>query len=207
MSAKLVCVSDRLDLRRRLHQVAFRQRGYFSAHQAKEIGYTYQAQKYHADRGNWTCIDRGLFRIADWPAADGDSFVRWYVWSDKRGVISHQSAAEVHQLGEVDPANVHITMPPGFSTRNSVVVVHTARLEPHDVQAWPDFSVTTPTRTLLDLAARSEITQEQLDTMVVDAHQGGLLELSEIRRRMDAFGDLAALRLERSLTAAREVST
>lgn len=200
-------MSTRLDLRRRLQQVAFRQRGYFTAHQAKDAGYTYQAQKYHADRGNWTRIDRGLFRIADWPTAEGDSFVRWHVWSDGRGAISHHSAAEVHQLGEVDPANVHITMPPRFSTRNPLIVVHTADLAPADVEAREHFSLTTPTRTLLDLAAVPDVTQEQLDSMVSDARDTGQLDLPSLRRRMDEFGDFAALRLERSLSAARDVRT
>ena len=200
-------MSNRLDLRRRLQQVAFRQRGYFSAHQAKEAGYTYQAQKYHADRGNWTRIDRGVFRIADWPAAEGDSFVRWHVWSDGRGVISHQSAAELHQLGEVDPANVHITMPPRFSTRNSLVLVHKAELAAADVEVGENFSVTTPTRTLLDLAASPDVTQEQLDSIVSDARDAGLLDQPALQQRMDEFGDFAALRLERSLSAARELST
>ncbi|MGV0741457.1 type IV toxin-antitoxin system AbiEi family antitoxin domain-containing protein [Mycolicibacterium sp. XJ870] len=192
-------MSDRIALRRRLHQVAFRQRGYFNARQAKDTGYTYQAQKYHVDRGNWTRIDRGVFRLADWPPAEGDSFVRWFVWSDRRGVISHQSAAEAHQLGEVDPANVHITMPPGFSTRNTLVIVHVASLESADIEVLQDFAVTTTTRTLLDLAASPEVTQEQLDSVVVDAFDTDMLDRRALQRRMDDFGNFAALRIERAL--------
>jgi hypothetical protein len=96
---------------------------------------------------------------------------------------------------------------PSGSTRNSLVVVHTASLDPDEVETRTDFAVTTPTRTLLDLAAAPDITQEQLDTMVADAHYIGLLQPSDIRRRMDEFGDFAALRLERSLWAAVDVST
>lgn len=199
-------MSDRIDLRRRLQQVAFRQRGYFSAAQAKEVGYTHQAQKYHVDRGNWTRIDRGLYRIADWPAADQDSFVRWYVWSDLRGAISHQSAAEAHQLGEFDPANVHITMPVGFSTRNKLVAVHNANLDSPDIDMLSDFAVTTPTRTLLDLAASSDMPQEQLDSIVADAADIGLLDRPTLDRRMDEFGNFAALRLERALATVNEMS-
>jgi predicted transcriptional regulator of viral defense system len=186
--------------------VAFRQRGYFTAHQAKDVGYSYQAQKYHADRGNWIRIDRGLFRIAGWPSAAGDSYTRWSVWSGGRGVISHQSAAEVHGMGEIDPSHIHITMPSDFSTRNSLVVVHPATLGAADVEDRGDFSVTTSTRTLLDLAASSDVTQEQLDSVVEDAQDDGFLDRSELRRRMDAFGDFAALRLERSLSLHGELS-
>lgn len=61
------------------------------------------------------------------------------------------------------------------------------------------FRVTTPRRTVLDLAT-TEITQEQLDTAVHDAVSTGRVQPSALRRRMDEFGDRAALRLERALT-------
>lgn len=194
-------MSGRIDLRRRLQQVAFRQRGYFSAAQAKAVGYTYQAQKYHVDRGNWAKIDRGVYRIADWPTAEEDSLVRWYVWSDGRGVISHQSAAEAHHLGEIDPANVHITMPVGFSTRNPLIVVHNAGLEPADIEVRDGFALTTPTRTVLDLATANDVTQDQLDSVVADAAGEGMFDELALRQRMDEFGSFAALRLERALGA------
>jgi len=66
---------NRQDLRRRLESIAFPQAGYFTAAQALEAGYTYQAQKYHADSGNWVRIDRGIFRIPNWPTAPSDQQV------------------------------------------------------------------------------------------------------------------------------------
>lgn len=53
--------SPRQDLRRALHAVAFQQAGYFPAAQALEVGYSYQAQKYHADAGNWVRVGRALY--------------------------------------------------------------------------------------------------------------------------------------------------
>ncbi len=90
-------VTDRLDLRRRLNELAFGQAGYFTASQAKAVGYTYQAQKYHVDRGNWSRIDRALFRLPGWPSAAEDVYARWWVWSEGLGVISHESQQPAHQ--------------------------------------------------------------------------------------------------------------
>jgi len=72
--------------------IAADQGGYFTAAQAVSIGYSYQAQKFHVDHGNWQRVDRGLFRIPEWPTDDDDSFVRWTVWSgglaaDARGLL------------------------------------------------------------------------------------------------------------------------
>lgn len=190
-------MTSRLDLRRRLHELAFRQAGYFSAAQALDVGYAYQAQKYHVDRGNWVRVDRALFRLAEWPAAADDGYARWSVWSEGRGVISYASAAAVHNLGDLDPGEVHLSVP-GSRTSNTGVVLHDLDLDDGDVEDRGTFRVTTVTRTLLDLAC-SDVSQEQLTTAVHDAVTSGRVSSSALRRRMDGFGAAAALRLERAL--------
>lgn len=62
----------RRNLRLALQSLAFGQAGYFTAAQAVDLGYGYQAQKYHVDNGNWLRIDRGLFQLPDWPAYPDD---------------------------------------------------------------------------------------------------------------------------------------
>jgi predicted transcriptional regulator of viral defense system len=197
-------MSDRLDLRRRLHELAFRQAGYLSAAQALEIGYTYQAQKYHVDRGNWVRIDRGMFRLAEWPSAAEDAYARWTVWSEGRGVISFQSAADVHDLGDFDPGVVHLTLP-ALRPPAPGVIVHRTDLGDADVEDRGSFRVTTPTRTVLDLAD-AEVSQEQLTTAVRDALASGRVGADVLRRRMDDFGASAALRLERALASVAAAS-
>ncbi|RBY79802.1 hypothetical protein DQ238_09150 [Geodermatophilus sp. TF02-6] len=191
-------MSDRLDLRRRLHELAFRQAGYFSAAQAVEVGYSYQAQKYHVDRGNWVRIDRALFRLAEWPSSADDAYARWTVWSGT-GVISFQSAADVHDLGDFDLGEVHLTVPEARPWAPGVVL-HVAALDDGDVEDRGSYRVTTPTRTLLDLATTS-VPQEQLSGAVRDALSSGRVGRSVLCRRMDDFGATAALRLERALAA------
>src|SRR4051794_22885750 len=190
-------MTDRLDLRRRLNELAFRQAGYISAAQALEVGYTYQAQKYHVDRGNWVRVDRGMFRLAEWPSAAEDAYARWTVWSEGRGVISFQSAADVHELGDFDLGVVHLTLP-ALRPPGPGVKVHRAELAEADVDDRGSFRVTTPARTLLDLA-NAEVSQAQLTTAVRDALASGRVGGETLRRRMDDFGVTAALRLERAL--------
>lgn len=110
------------DLRRHLHEMAFGQAGYFTAAQAVSIGYTYQAQKYHVDRGNWMRVDRGLFRLSGWPSDPDDSYARWTVWSGGRGVVSHTSALAVHDLSqEVVDAAIAEALLDGRTTRRRVL--------------------------------------------------------------------------------------
>lgn len=191
---------DRIDLKKQLHSLAFAQAGYFSARQALDVGYSYQAQKYHVDRGNWQRIDRALFRLPGWPAQAADIYVRWSVWSDNSGVISHQSAADVHRLGDFDAGDVHLTLPQLNKSKASGVVLHVGALAPSEIQSKSGFRVTTPLRTVLDLAA-SSLDQDRLTAVVRDGLDSAKLTRTKLRNTVDEFGSMAGLKIERALAA------
>ena len=147
--------TDRRDLRRRLFNRAAEQGGYFTAAQAKEIGYSYQAQAHHVGAGNWLRIDRGLFRLAEWVPDVHDDLARWTLWSRGRGVVSHETALSVHGIGEFESPRVHLIVPPGFTMRDDAVALHHAELPDSDVVQRTGFHVTTPIRSIIDVAALS----------------------------------------------------
>lgn len=190
--------TPRQDLRRALQAVAFQQAGYFTAAQALEVGYSYQAQKYHVDAGNWVRVDRGLFRLPEWPASHDDVFVRWSLWSGGRGVISHDSALAVHGLSDVDPVKVHLTVPSGFGAVDEMVTLHVGEVPEQERETRRGWAVTTPLRTLVDAAA-SELSQEQVDRVVADALRLGRTTRRRLLRASADALDRAALRLERAL--------
>ena len=193
--------SSRQDLRRAIHAAAFQQAGYFTAAQALEVGYSYQAQKYHADSGNWVRVDRAIFRLPEWPTDPEDVFVRWTLWSDGRAVVSHDSALAVHGLSDVDPVKVHVTVPPGFGALDDLVALHLAELADDEREVRRGWAVTTPLRTLVD-AAGSELSQEQVDRAVAEALRRGLTTRRRLLRASADASDRAALRLERALARA-----
>lgn len=193
-------LGGRQNVRRALQRLAYGQAGYFTAAQARHVGYSFQAQKYHVDHGNWTRVDRGLFRLPDWPASRDDTFVRWVLWSTGRAVISHESALSAHGLGDVDPAQVHLIVPPTFHARDSGVVLHVAELRDGDVDKRQGWSLTTPQRAILDVAA-GEVSQEHVDSAVREAVDRGLVTVRRLRSGADTAGDRAALRVERALAA------
>jgi predicted transcriptional regulator of viral defense system len=189
---------SRQDLRRLLEALAFSQAGYFTAAQALETGYTYQAQKYHADTGNWVRVDRGLFRLPNWPSAPDDEYVLWTLWSRGLGVVSHDTALSVHGLSDVDPPKVHISVPVGFKAKDPLVVTHTQELAERDVEQRRAWRVTTPLRTLADVSG-SDLSQEHVDQALRQALERGLTTKRAILQRSAILGDRAALRLERAL--------
>ncbi|MDR0989999.1 MAG: type IV toxin-antitoxin system AbiEi family antitoxin domain-containing protein [Propionibacteriaceae bacterium] len=195
--------NSRQVLRRRLETIAFTQAGFFTAAQALAAGYSYQAQKYHVDAGNWVRVDRGLFRLPSWPDRPDDQFVLWTLWSGGRGVISHDSALQVHDLSDIDPASVHLTVPPGFRATDPLVTTHIASLPKTDIERREAWSVTTPLRTLADVAA-SQLSQEHIDQAVADALDRGLATRRTLLHRTANLPERPALRLERALARREE---
>ncbi|MBB1029899.1 hypothetical protein G6027_03120 [Dietzia sp. SLG310A2-38A2] len=191
--------SSSVDLRRRLHALAFDQAGYFTAAQAIEVGYSYQAQKYHVDCGNWTRVDRGIFRLPDWPAQPLDEFVRWTLWSGGRGVVSYESALRVHGLSDADPARLHLVVPEGFRAEDPYVVTHLGEVDPGDTVAHQGWSVTSVLRTLVDVAGESAVSQEIVDEAVAQALERELTTRRRLLRRSYEAPTEAALRIERAL--------
>src|SRR6516162_9642854 len=96
---------------------ALEQGGYFTAKQARNAGYDYPHLDYHVSTGNFERVDHGLYRLTTLPPGEHDDLVRLTLWSRNRqdqpeGVVSHQSALVLHDLSELLPAEIHLTVPP-----------------------------------------------------------------------------------------------
>ncbi|HEX6389572.1 MAG TPA: type IV toxin-antitoxin system AbiEi family antitoxin domain-containing protein [Solirubrobacteraceae bacterium] len=190
--------TDRRDLRRRLFALAADQSGYFTAAQAKRVGYSYPAQAHHVGAGNWIRVDRGIFRLADWVPRPHDELARWYLWSKERGAVSHETALAVHDIGEFESPRIHLTVPPGFRMSDDALVLHRADLADDDVEFRPGFRVTTVVRSLIDVAA-AHADEDQLARAVDEALARGAITRRQLRARSEAVDPLAALRIERAL--------
>lgn len=189
---------DRRDLRRRLFNLGAEQAGYFTAAQARKLGYSYQAQAHHVSAGNWLRIDRGLFRLAEWIPDVNDDLARWTLWSGGGGVVSHETALAAHGIGEFESPKVHLTVPPGFRKRDEAVTLHHAELPKEDIVQRVGFRVTTPIRSIIDVAALSP-DEDQLARSIEDARQSGLLTIRSLRSRSEILDARAALNIERAI--------
>jgi predicted transcriptional regulator of viral defense system len=165
---------------RQLFSLAVEQGGYFTAKQAREAGYDYPHLDYHVSCGNIVRVGHGLYRLPDLPPSEYDDLIRLALWSRNRqdqpqAVVSHESALVLHDLSDLLPTKTHLTVPPRFRKRAPHgCIMHRAALPPSDIEERQAFRVTTPLRTLLDVA-RSDVSQEQLEMAVAEALRRGLV--------------------------------
>ena len=190
---------DRRDLRRRLFALAAQQGGYFTAAQARAVGYSYQAQAHHVSAGNWHRIERGLFRLAEWVPEPHDELIRWTLWAKGDAVVSHETALAVHGIGELESPRVHLTVPPDFTKRDTAVTLHRADLPAEDTETGPGFRLTTVTRSLIDVAAEGA-DEDQLARAIQEAVDSGQVTLRRLRARAETVDLKGALHIERSIS-------
>lgn len=193
---------DPRDTERRLLAIASEQGGYFTAKQALSVGYTYRQQHFHRERGNWLLIDRGLFRLRDYPSNPHEDLIRWAFWSRNRkgkiqAVVSHESSLAFHDLSDVMPTKLHLTVPKGFRKRApGACVLHYGDPAEQDIEQHEGFFVTTPLRTIKDVA-EGDLSPEHLIKALHDALNRGLIRRRQLEQ--DGLSPLGKQRLDEAI--------
>lgn len=142
---------------RMIRSLAEPQYGYFTVCQAKQCGFSDKHHAYHCHAGNWLKIQRGLFRLPGFADTPDSACMRGYLWSRNKneqpqGVVSHQSALAIHQLGKFEPDALHLTVPASFhKTPPSGWTVHKESLNLSAVESPAGYLLTRPFKTLEDL--------------------------------------------------------
>jgi len=166
-----------------LFEIASSQGGYFTAHQAAEAGYSKRLQHYHRKQGDWLKVGHGVFRLKNFPPGQWEDLIRWSLWSrnqkgEIQATVSHESAAMVYDLADYLPMRVHLTVPHSFRKLGPKgCVLHRGMVQPKDSENRGGFHVTTPFRTLRDLAEVGE--RDQLRQAVDEAARRGLITLAQ----------------------------
>ena len=105
---------------------------------------------------------------------------------DVAGVVSHESALTIHELSDVSPARVHVTLPSAVRIRRQVpkgLVIHYADLVPEDVERVEGVPVTTPERAIRDAHA-SHVGNDLVAQAIADGRRSGALSTS-VANRLD----------------------
>lgn len=178
-------MASRLEARSRLYDIAEGQAGYFTAAQAREAGYSHAAQHYHEKAGNWEREGHGIYRLDRFPHMPGAEYVRLMLWSSDRAgnvqaVVSHETALQAYELSDVMPGKIHLTVPKGFRKRTPTgVQLYYQHLPAEGVTERDGYRITTPLRTLLDVAAAG-ISPEHLGAAAQGALEQGLVMRREL---------------------------
>jgi len=181
-----------------LFGMAVAQQGLFTTQQAAEAGYSPQLLIHHIHAGRVVRLRRGLYRLVHFPAVEHEELVVAWLWSERAGVVSHQTALALHGLSDALPAHVHVTLPSSWRRRRfrvpADVVLHHADVPPED-RAWFGAVPTTNPRRSLNDCAREGLSPEVLGQAAQQALRRGLVtkaELGDVEEALKPFGGLTA---------------
>jgi predicted transcriptional regulator of viral defense system len=150
---------SRPDKYRQLLELAGGQAGYFTAAQARELGYSARSLAYHAAAGHFDRISRGFYRLVGVPADPHEDVVAaWLRFASRRAVVSHDTALALYDLAPSRSHEIHLTVPRQHRPRKSQppngVRLHTTTvpLRRDEVARRFNVEITSPARTIADVA-------------------------------------------------------
>lgn len=133
-----------------MSQVARRQHGVVSTRQLAEFGFPPRTITRWAQDGKLHRLHRGVYAVGH-EALSWEGRLFGAVLANEPAVASHRTAAWIWGVLRARPGTFHLTAPTRRH-RKERVVVHFARLAPEDVMTVGAIPVTSPARTVLDLA-------------------------------------------------------
>ena len=133
--------------------VARHQKGYFALEQ---VDVSRQSIHHYVRTDRVEHVMRGIYRVNAFPHEEHEDLVVAYLWSEEQGTISHESALALYELSDVLPTKLHLTVPTVWERRSRTVPeqfeLHYADLEPGERRWFDVVPVTSPERTLVDVA-------------------------------------------------------
>jgi predicted transcriptional regulator of viral defense system len=168
----------------RLFEFAVGQEGQFTTKQAALAGYSPQLLLKYVKNGRVTRVRRGVYRIVHFPAGEHEDLATIWLWSEKAGVFSHETALMLHNLSDALPRKVNLTLPADWTKRRlrvpKGVVVHHGDVPTNDRVEMGSVPVTNARRTLLD-CVDAHVSPELIEAAVRQALARALIDKDDMK--------------------------
>ena len=131
----------------RAFDLALDQHGYVTFTDARRLNFDPALLRQWNARGLVERAAHGVYRFVQAPRTELDEYRLATLWAAGRGVLSHETALQLHGLGDAEPALIHITVPTDYRPRRKggeIYVIHHQDLQPRDVTKVEGIPIVTP---------------------------------------------------------------
>lgn len=168
-----------------LFAIAQTQEGYFTTAQAREAGLSDQLLRKHVQNGRFERVMRAIYRLKHYPYTDHEDLIIGWLWSNRLGVFSHQTALSLHNLSDVFPSRYTMTVPPALTTSQRTppdnLVLRVGKVPPADRSWYGPVLVTSVRRTIED-CIDALVDRLLIEQAIEEAFERGLISPQEISR-------------------------
>ncbi len=159
------------------------QHGVVSTRQLKALGFTQQAISRARADGRLRRLHLGVYAVGGAPHTREARWIAAVLAGGHRAVLSHRDAAALWGMADHATGHVEVTVP-GTGTRSQpgIRIHRTRHLPPEDVTSRCRIPVTTPARTLADLAR--VISRRHLQSAFDEGLRSGVLRPAALREQL-----------------------
>lgn len=139
-----------------LFECAVAQHGIVTVDDARRFGIDPTVLRVLHHRNRVERVSRGVYHFNDAPAGRYDNYAAATYWPvGTRATLSHETALDLHELCDVNPERIHITIPKSYRpgrTREipKMLKLHSRDLPDNDLTVIEGIPIVTPVRAILD---------------------------------------------------------
>jgi predicted transcriptional regulator of viral defense system len=173
-----------------LFELANERFGYVTPDDARALGVDPMRLQDFARRRLAERVAYGVYRIPLVPATGLDQYMEATLWPQgAEGVLCHETALDLHELCDINPAKIHLTVPAGYRVRREVpelYVLHHRDIDDADITMHEGIPIVSPYRAILD-GIEAHLGRRLIEQAIETATARGLLQrdqLADVTKRL-----------------------
>lgn len=153
-----------------LLELALDQHGFLRTEDVRDAGFDPKLLVDYQRRGLAKRCAQGVYRLTAVPQTNLDEYMQAAMWPAGIGVLSHETALDLYELCDVNPAQIDITVPQRYRTHRQVPAIY--RLHRSDLPAehqtqFRGLPIVTPFQAILggiEVNQRSDLIEQAIET-------------------------------------------
>lgn len=175
-----------------LYEIAEDNYGFLTVDDARQVGVRPQRLAEMARRGSLQRAGYGLYRLDPFPRQELDEYRRATLWPyGVEGVLSHETALELYELSDVNPAKIHVTIPRHHRLRRreppAAYRFHHEDLDASEISRHEGLPIVTAEKAIRQ-GQQAHMRRDLLRQATEDARARGLLRRDAYERLMRELG-------------------
>jgi predicted transcriptional regulator of viral defense system len=165
------------------------QHGYLRTEDVREAGFDPKRLVDYEQRGVAERVAYGVYRMKGIPPDELDEYMRAALWPMGAGTLSHETALDLYELCDVNPAGIDVTLPPTYRTHRPVPALyrlHRRDLASEQTGRLRGLPIVTPLRAILD-GIDAHMRGELIEQAIQTAEQQSLITPDEAGHTRDAL--------------------
>ncbi|MBW2700756.1 MAG: type IV toxin-antitoxin system AbiEi family antitoxin domain-containing protein [Deltaproteobacteria bacterium] len=172
-------------------ELAIDQYGFVTVADMRKLGEDPTILRMWLKRGKVERAGYGIYRFRQVPPTPLDPYMLATLWPEAKGVISHHSALELHGLCDINPAVIHLTIPPQYRLRRrggEFYEVHHEHLAADQVAWHEGIRIVTALESIRQGLA-SGVPTHLLEQAINTCKKTGLIQAKDLKRLKAQLAD------------------